>query len=159
MLINRFNRLPLNCTLKCFDSSICMVFVYCSSFLFDSALYRAFSITWPAAMQIYKTKRKRLQKKRVQLPQDLFGTPTWPPFYCFGAPIWPPWRHVKTLCLFLALHLWYALSIQLGIILYVLDHYRILSDELASASSNLFAGYYWQTSPSCTLLYCWPIDI
>ena len=48
-------------------------------------------------MQIYRNKRKRLHKKRVQLPQDWFGTPTWPPFYCFGTPIWPPWRHVKTL--------------------------------------------------------------
>ena len=42
-------------------------------------------------------KRKRLHKKRVQLPEDWFGTPTWPPFHCFGTPIWPPWRHVKTL--------------------------------------------------------------
>ena len=41
--------------------------------------------------------RKRLHKKRVQLPQDWFRTPTWPPFHCFGTPIWPPWRHVKTL--------------------------------------------------------------
>ena len=47
-------------------------------------------------MQIYWNKRKRLHKKRVQLPQDWFGTPTWPPFHCFGTPIWPPWRHVKT---------------------------------------------------------------
>ena len=38
-----------------------------------------------------------MHKKRVQLPQDRFGTPTWPPIYCFGTPIWPPWRHVKTL--------------------------------------------------------------
>ena len=37
-------------------------------------------------MQIYWNKRKRLHKKRVQLPQDWFGTPTW-----------PPGRHVKTL--------------------------------------------------------------
>ena len=37
-------------------------------------------------MQIYWNKRKRLPKKRDQLPQDRFGTPTW-----------PPWRHVKTL--------------------------------------------------------------
>ena len=37
-------------------------------------------------MQIYWNKRKRLHKKRVQLPQD-----------CLGTPIWPPWRHVKTL--------------------------------------------------------------
>ena len=59
--------------------------------------YRVFSLTWPASMQIYWNKRKRLHKKRVQLPQDWFGTPTWPPFHCFGTPIWPPWRHVKTL--------------------------------------------------------------
>ena len=59
--------------------------------------YRVFSLTWPASMQIYWNKRKRLHKKRVQLPQDPFGTPTWPPFHCFGTPIWPPWRHVKTL--------------------------------------------------------------
>ena len=47
---------------------------------------RVFSLTWPASMQIYWNKRKRLHKKRVQLPKDWFGTPTW-----------PPWRHVKTL--------------------------------------------------------------
>ena len=45
-----------------------------------------FSLTWPASMQICWNKRKRLHKKRVQLPQDWFGTPTW-----------PPWRRVKTL--------------------------------------------------------------
>ena len=60
-----------------------------------------FSLTWPGYMQIYWNKRKRLHKKRVQLPQDLFGTPTWPPFHCFGTPIWPPWRHVKTLYIIL----------------------------------------------------------
>ena len=59
--------------------------------------YRVFSLTWSASMQIYCNKRRRLHKKRVKLPQDLFGTPTWPPFHCFGTPIWPPWRHVKTL--------------------------------------------------------------
>ena len=53
-------------------------------------LYRVFSLTWSASMQIYWNKRKRLHKKRVQLPQDLFGTPTWPPFHCFGTPIWRP---------------------------------------------------------------------
>ena len=58
---------------------------------------RVFSLTWSASMQIYWNKRKRLHKKRAQLPQDWFGTPTWPPFHCFGTPIWPPWRHVKTL--------------------------------------------------------------
>ena len=52
--------------------------------------YRAFSLTWPASMQIYWGKRKRLHKKRVQLPEDFLGTPTWPPFHCFGTPIWLP---------------------------------------------------------------------
>ena len=47
-------------------------------------MYRVFSLTWPAVMQIYWNKRKRLHKKRVQLPEDWFGTPTWPPFYCLG---------------------------------------------------------------------------
>ena len=59
--------------------------------------YRVFSLTWPASMQIYWNKRKRLHKKTGQLPEDWFGTPTWLPFHCFGTPIWPPWRHVKTL--------------------------------------------------------------
>ena len=39
-------------------------------------LYRAFSVTWPASMQIYWKKRRRLRKKRVQLPQDWFGALT-----------------------------------------------------------------------------------
>ena len=59
--------------------------------------HRVFSLTWPASMQMYWNKRKRLHKKRVHLPQDWFGTPTWPPFYCLGIPISPPRRHVKTL--------------------------------------------------------------
>ena len=37
-------------------------------------------------MLIYWNKRKFLHKKKVQLPQDCLGTPTW-----------QPWRHVKTL--------------------------------------------------------------
>ena len=65
--------------------------------LYSPFSYRVFSLTWPAYMQIYWNKRKRLDKKRVQLPEDWFGTPTWPPFHRFGTPIWPPWRHVKTL--------------------------------------------------------------
>ena len=65
--------------------------------------YRVFSLAWPAFIQIYWNKRKRLHKKRVQLPQDWFGTLTWPPFHCFETPIWPPWRHVKTLYTILSL--------------------------------------------------------
>ena len=34
--------------------------------------------------------KKRLHKKRDQLPQDWFRTPIWPPFHCFGTPLWPP---------------------------------------------------------------------
>ena len=41
---------------------------------------RAVLLTWPASMQIYDNKRNYLHKKRVQLPQDCVGTPTWPPF-------------------------------------------------------------------------------
>ena len=55
-----------------------------------------FSLTFPASMQIYWNKRKRSHKKRVQLPQDWFGTQTWQPFYFLGTQIWLPWRHVKT---------------------------------------------------------------
>ena len=40
-----------------------------------------FSLTWPASMQIYWNKRNRLHKKGVQLPEDWFGTLTWPPFH------------------------------------------------------------------------------
>ena len=58
---------------------------------YDHGIYRAFSLTWPASMK---------EKKRVQLLQDLFGTPIWPPFHCFGTPIWQQWRHVKTLYYF-----------------------------------------------------------
>ena len=34
---------------------------------------------------------------KVQRPQDLFGTPTWPPFHYFRTAMWRTWRHVKTL--------------------------------------------------------------
>ena len=74
----------------CYSSTIKSFSFYCHS-------YRAFSLTWPAAMQIYWNKRTFLHKKRVQLPQDWFGTPTWPPFHYIGTPIWLPWRHTKTL--------------------------------------------------------------
>ena len=28
--------------------------------------------------------------RKVQIPQNCLGTPTWPPCYCCGTPIWPP---------------------------------------------------------------------
>jgi len=39
-------------------------------------LYRAFSLTWPAPVQIYWNK-----SVNIRLPQDWFPTPTWPPFH------------------------------------------------------------------------------
>ena len=54
------------------------------SCVYRLSTYRVLSpITWPASMQIYWKKRKRFHKKRIQIPQDWFGTPTWPPFHCF----------------------------------------------------------------------------
>ena len=73
---------------------LCLQLTFWGAF---SLICGAFSFMWPGSMQIYWNKRKRLNKKRVQLPQDCLGTPTWPPFHCFGTPIWPPWCHVKTL--------------------------------------------------------------
>jgi len=35
-------------------------------------------------------KRQCLHKKRVELPQDWFGAPTWLPFHRFETPIWLP---------------------------------------------------------------------
>jgi len=60
---------------------------------------RAFSVTWPAAMQVYWNERKCLHMKRVQLSQsqEWFGASTWPPFHCLRTPIWLLWGHVKTL--------------------------------------------------------------
>jgi len=51
---------------------------------------RSFSVTLSAALQFACNKRKHLHEKRVKLPEDFLGTPTWPPFHCFGTPIWPP---------------------------------------------------------------------
>ena len=39
-------------------------------------------ITWPAALEIHRIKASFCIKK-VQLPQDWFGAPTWPPFHYF----------------------------------------------------------------------------
>ena len=61
----------------------------CSKSFIDQA-YRVFSLTWPVSMLINWNKRNYLHEKRVQLPEDFLGTPTWPPFHCFGTPIWPP---------------------------------------------------------------------
>ena len=80
------------------DSMKCTTaFLYSDWLYFLMACHRVFSLTCPEAMQIYWNKRKCLHKKRVELPQDWFGTLTWPPFYCFDTPTWLLWHHVKTL--------------------------------------------------------------
>ena len=39
-------------------------------FFFKKVRYRAFSLTWPASMQIYRNNRKYLHKKKIHLSQD-----------------------------------------------------------------------------------------
>ena len=53
-----------------------------------SYIFRAFSLTWPTAIQIYCNKKVCTPKKR-QLPQHWFRTPSWAPLHCFGTPILP----------------------------------------------------------------------
>ena len=45
---------------------------------------RAFSLTWPTAMRIYRNKGTFCAHEEVQLPQDWSGTPTWSPFFWGG---------------------------------------------------------------------------
>ena len=60
-------------------------------------IWNVFTHVASSYANLLEQKKAHLHEKRVQLPQDFFGTPTWPPFHCFGTPIWPPWCHVKTL--------------------------------------------------------------
>ena len=62
--------------------------------------YRAFSLTWPAAILDYWNKRRYLHKNSIQCPEDQFGVPSWLPFLCFGTLTWLLWRHVNTLYFF-----------------------------------------------------------
>ena len=80
----------LTSVFQTYKSPTLVVLVVFVLLVFDKA---ACSLSWPATMQIYWSKRKFLHRKKVQLPKDWFGTlgtPTWPPFHCFGTPIWPP---------------------------------------------------------------------
>ena len=38
--------------------------------------------------------------KKVQIPQDWFGSPTWPPFHFCGTPIWRTWSHLNVMWYF-----------------------------------------------------------
>ena len=81
--------------------------------LFQYNYYRVFSLTWATSMQIYWNERKRLHKKRVQLPKDWSGTPTWPPFHCFGTRIWRHdvmWKHTVVEIHGKAMTSWYIIK-------------------------------------------------
>ena len=62
---------------------------YCNTFMLTATVQSVFTHVASIYANLWN-KRKRLHKKRVLLPEDWFGTPTWPTFYCFGTPIWPP---------------------------------------------------------------------
>ena len=53
--------------------------VSCKAMIGDYELHGAFSLTRP--LDLLKEKRKVLCKKKIQLPQNWFGTPTWLRFY------------------------------------------------------------------------------
>ena len=42
--------------------------------------YSTFSLTWQPSKHIYWNKRKYLHEKKIQLPHNYCGAPTWPPF-------------------------------------------------------------------------------
>ena len=58
----------MTCTISFVDFNVFTWGLLCT---LRSAGYRAFSLTWPADMQIYWNKRKPLHMKRIQLPQDV----------------------------------------------------------------------------------------
>ena len=78
---NRMYTSSLNCNDCCYSINAAFKPIFCTWII---PSYRAFSLTCPGSMQIYWNKRKRLHKKRVQLPRDWFGSPTWPLFHCLG---------------------------------------------------------------------------
>ena len=80
-MCNRMYTSSLNCNDCCYSINATFKPIFCTWII---PFYRAFSLTCPGSMQIYWNKRKRLHKKRVQLPRDWFGSPTWPLFHCLG---------------------------------------------------------------------------
>ena len=59
--------------------------------------YRAFSLTWSAAVPIYCHRRKFYIWIEFNSHRTSLDHTTWPPFHCFGTPIRRTWHHVKTL--------------------------------------------------------------
>ena len=72
---------------NCFLFLQCMHEVPIFAFLTAACIER-FYFGGQHTYKIIGAKGNFLYKKRVQLPQEWFGTPTWPPFYCFGTTIW-----------------------------------------------------------------------
>ena len=94
LVLNRHPRQALRGVLsKALLLCVAIMLLFCLEYKISVTCHnvnRVFLLTWPASMQIDWNKRMCLHKKRVQLPKDWFGTPTWPPFHCFGTPICPP---------------------------------------------------------------------
>ena len=76
---------------NCFRNKIHMYW-YCLFLAIQQSACIRISNTYANSLE-----QKCLHKERVELPQDWFGTPTWPPLHCFGTPMWLLWRHVHTL--------------------------------------------------------------
>ena len=116
-------------------------------------------------MQIYWNKRKRFHKKRVQLPQEWFGTPTWRPFHCFGTPIWPPWRHVKTLYRLIkqktTLHVQHAFLYNSWPSLHEFDmkmpNFMFYGGRKQATTNFSFSFWTWMQSPR-NFAYIWHFD-
>ena len=101
-------------------------------------------------MLINRNKRKRLHEKRLQLPEDFPGTPTWSPFYCSETSIWPPWHHVKILLRDCTLHIRCMLPIpNLASIVLLKPESRI-----SGKRNPVFRKTYWRPSAKGLSFMC-----
>ena len=101
------------------------------------------------------TKKSVLHKKRVQLPKDFLGTPTWPPFHCFGTPIWPPWGHVKTLNIALK-----AITVECNAGTLEMNYFWLVYlSYVQTDATTPNVRSWWNNVPSvCTGLKVWPVS-
>ena len=67
--------------------------------LIPKVLYRGRVLRFaqlPSSYENLMEQKKVFTKQKGSTATGLFGTPTWPPFYCFRTQIWRTWCHVKT---------------------------------------------------------------
>ena len=96
-------------------------FLFCVYFNFHFGFFynamERFHSSGQHLCKVFGTEENVLYEKRIQLPQESFGTRPWPPFHCFGTPIWLPWRHVKTILFLRSRKVyvnWWAYYVTLG---------------------------------------------